>query len=279
MANFTARKGSNDNVAMFNKVLEYNRTHYGKVIRERRTSLGLSQMQLAKLINVQKAYIANWENGRARPDLNIIPPLCRALKMPIAAIFGISSEADTLAPDIRDHIQSYIALTARDRAAVNTLTEGLLQMEEREMQDRCRNGFVYLLHNENLAAAGTFNDLSEGNGEYEYIRRSSATELADEIITVTGDSMEPTYHPGDDLLVQHASTLGYGEIGILVINGEGFVKEYRGDGVYSHNEEKYPFRPFLPDDDIKIVGRVLGKVTMDQRPTPEELIVLEEIKR
>jgi signal peptidase I len=39
--------------------------------------------------------------------------------------------------------------------------------------------------------------------------------MAIEIITVTGDSMEPTFHDGDDLLVEHTKELSPGEIGNL----------------------------------------------------------------
>ena len=55
------------------------------------------------------------------------------------------------------------------------------------------------------------------------------------------------------------------------------VKEYRANGVYSHNEAKYPFRKFCSGDDVRIVGRVLGKVTKAHRPTREESIVLDEL--
>ena len=59
---------------------------------------------------------------------------------------------------------------------------------------------------------------------------------------------------------------------------EGFVKEYRENGVYSHNAKSYPFRKFLPGDNVHIVGRVLGKVTKRHLPTREEAVMLDELR-
>lgn len=260
------------------KTAAFNRTTYGEVIRANRIKMGLSQPDLAAILGTSKNYVSNWEVGRTRPDMNMIPAICRAIGISIAEFFGGHSELDDLSPEQRAHIRSYSLLNTRDQAAVNALTDHLLNMEDTEFRQRCQAGFAHIFHNENLAAAGSMNMLGDTvDGEKEFIRLDEITERADEIITVTGDSMEPTLHAGDDLLIEHTETLEPGEIGIFVINGEGFVKEYRSNGVYSHNEAKYPFRKFCSGDDVRIVGRVLGKVTKAHRPTREESIVLDEL--
>ena len=260
------------------KTAEFNRATYGEVIRTNRIKMGLSQPDLAAILGTSKNYVSNWEVGRARPDMNMIPAICRAIGISIAEFFGGHSGLDDLSPEQRAHIRSYSLLNTRDQAAVNALTDHLLNMEDTEFRQRCQAGFTHIFHNENLAAAGSMNMLGDTvDGEKEFIRLDEITERADEIITVTGDSMEPTLHAGDDLLIEHTETLEPGEIGIFVINGEGFVKEYRSNGVYSHNEAKYPFRKFYSGDDVRIVGRVLGKVTKAHRPTREESVVLDEL--
>ena len=101
---------------------------------------------------------------------------------------------------------------------------------------------------------------------------------ADEIITVTGDSMEPTFHDGDALLVEYTHDLKQGEIGIFIANGEGLVKEYRKNGLYSHNPA-YPLLRFSKEDDVRCVGRVLRALSQDEFASPEELEVLKEAER
>ena len=263
-----------------NRVAAYNRATYGAVIRASRLRKGLTQPQLAKILNTSKNYVSNWEIGKARPDMNMVPALCKALDISIAELFGVRGEYDTLSLEAQRHLQRYTLLTERDRATVDSLIDSLLAMEDAEMRKKFTDGFMYLFHNDNMAAAGTANYLGDMvDGEREFIRKDYISERADEIITVTGDSMEPTFYPGDDLLIEHTESLNIGEIGIFVINGEGFVKEYRENGVYSHNYEAYPFRKFHSSDDVRIVGRVLGKVTDAHRPNREEATMLEELRR
>lgn len=260
------------------KTAAFNRANYGEVIRANRVKMGLSQPELAAILGTSKNYVSNWEVGRARPDMNIIPAICQALNIPIATFFGSKSVLDNLTAEQIAHVRNYALLNARDQATVDALTDSLLNMEDTEFRKSCKAKFAYIFHNENVAAAGSSNMLGDSiDGEREFIRLDETTERADEIITVTGDSMEPTFHAGDDLLIEHTETLDPGEIGIIIINGEGFVKEYRENGVYSHNAELYPFRKFCRDDNVKIVGRVLGKVTKALRPNRKERAVLDEL--
>ena len=262
------------------KTAAFNRTTYGEVIRSNRVRMGLSQPQLASILDTSKNYVSNWEMGRARPDMNIVPTLCAALGITISEFFGVHGDTNQMTERERQHMENYILLGEHDRAAVDALTETLVSLADTELRKRCQADFVYIFHNDNVAAAGTLNYLGDdATGEEEPLRRDYYTERADEIITVDGDSMEPTFRDGDDLLIEHTETLSYGEIGIIIINGEGFVKEYRENGVYSHNAENYPFRKFLPGDNVRIVGRVLGKVSRQQRPTKKESAVLDEIRR
>ena len=79
------------------------------------------------------------------------------------------------------------------------------------------------------------------------------------MISVGGDSMEPTYHDGDKVFVEKCDSVDAGEIGIFVVNGEVFIKE-RGDGcLISHNEKYKPIR-ISEHDSVFCCGRVLGRV-------------------
>lgn len=53
----------------------------GKFIRERRLQQGLTQKQLADLINVGAGTISKWECGRGLPELVNILPLCEILEI------------------------------------------------------------------------------------------------------------------------------------------------------------------------------------------------------
>ena len=88
------------------KTAEFNRTTYGEVIRANRIKKGLSQPDLAGILGTSKNYVSNWEVGRTRPDMNMVPALCRAIGISIAEFFGGHSELDDLSPEQRAHIRS-----------------------------------------------------------------------------------------------------------------------------------------------------------------------------
>ena len=250
------------------KVAAFNRETYGEVIRASRLRRGLSQPQLAALLNTSKNYVSNWEHGRARPDMNIIPQLCAALGIRIAEFFGVQGEIDQLTPEQRAHIERYAQLNTRDQATVNALTDSLLRMEDEEFRRRCQGTFIYLFHNSNMAAAGSLNVLGDiVDGECEFIRRDAESACADEIITVTGDSMEPILCEGDLVLVRKQTSVDNGSMAVVLVGGEeGLVKKifYGPDWIELHSlNPAYAVRRFEGPDVMQVA--VLGLVMESKR--------------
>ena len=132
--------------------------------------------------------------------------------------------------------------------------------------------------NELSACAGSGIELTTDNAEAETIilRKTPAVQQCDEIIRIVGDSMLPTYHSGDMVLVEHSEEISPGEIGIFVLNGEGMIKEYQPDGLHAHNQEYGVIIP-TDDDDFRCIGRVLCKLTDDMYPSPNEQIMINEM--
>ena len=251
---------------------------FGDRIRRFRTAAGLSQVELAALLYVSKNAVGNWEANRARPDLAKVPELCRLLRIPLSAFFGLPPENGGLSGEARRLLQGYQALDDRNRATVSGMISLLLELQEGErtpvrLDNLCR---VYI--NSERASAGTGHVLSDADGEYVYIHLPHGSRKADEIITVTGDSMAPTFADGDRLLVEHTQQLSEGETGIFVINGQGYVKEYRADGLHSHNPAYDTIR-LTENDDVRCVGRVLGIVPENAFANETETELMEKRRR
>ena len=51
------------------------------VIQEKRKELGLTQEQVAKHLNVSIPAVSKWESGSSSPDISLLPPLARLLKV------------------------------------------------------------------------------------------------------------------------------------------------------------------------------------------------------
>ena len=53
----------------------------GKIIKELREKQQLTQMELANIINVSDKTISKWETGKGLPDITLIEPLSKALRV------------------------------------------------------------------------------------------------------------------------------------------------------------------------------------------------------
>lgn len=258
-----------------------NVTNYGAFIKTMRDKRGLSQGDIARALHIAPMLISHWEHGNSRPDIDLIPPLCDLLKITPNVFFGAPIPTEK-----QIEIEKVVSLlTPGAQEVVLRTAESLLEYDNQSSElhnsdDAWQTHFDRLKVGSLVLCAGLVNPLESDSDEYDstFLRSSRLTRQADEILRVSGDSMEPTFYDGDELLVKYTPYVSEGEIGVFVINGEGFVKEFRGNGVYSHNSEKYPFREFVEGDDVRCVGRVLGKLTPDMYPTERELEILNELE-
>ena len=109
--------------------------------------------------------------------------------------------------------------------------------------------------------------VSAGPGEYLDAENSTpinipagdATDGVDYALRISGNSMEPKYHNGDIVLVQNADSVEYGELGIFILDGNGYFKKFGGDSLISLNPEygKIMLKDF---SEVACVGRVLNKL-------------------
>lgn len=205
-------------------------------------------------IDISAKTLYGYESGLSMPNADIFIALCRIYKCenPLD-IYGSSAinskEANLLDKyrDLDDHGRELVDLV------LDKEHDRCIAMEDRPAALRI---YTYM---RKIAAAGNgfyFDDIPTETIEAPYM------EGADFIIGVSGDSMEPTYHDGDLLYVQKSHLVRTGEIGIFMINNECFVKEAGEDGLISHNRGKYD--PIPGNESVQCVGRVLGKVDMDE---------------
>lgn len=68
----------------------------GEKIKERRRKNNLTQEKLAAQLGVSCQAISKWETGITSPDLSLIVPLARLLKITADELFCFSESADML---------------------------------------------------------------------------------------------------------------------------------------------------------------------------------------
>lgn len=67
------------------------------------------------------------------------------------------------------------------------------------------------------------------------VEMNEFTKRADVILKVVGRSMEPVIADGDRVLIRMQPSVKIGEIGVFIIDGQGYLKEYQADKLVSLN--------------------------------------------
>lgn len=82
------------------------------------------------------------------------------------------------------------------------------------------------------------------------------TKMADFVVTVRGNSMEPRFKDNDKLLIQKTDDLDFGDIGIFWMDGKTYVKQIGYGELISLNQEYDPIK--IDADSICAQGKVIG---------------------
>lgn len=239
-----------------NNMLNASGVSYADIIRTRRKAKGLNQEELGSMVHVGKNAVGAWESGRSRPDLSSVPVICKALEISIEDFFGIRKKqiaSTSQIPD--DFIIRYESLNDYHKQVVLHEMDALLKLQEKP--EKKKRDFIRLYRNDLSACAGPSFSIGESSGESVWIEKTPLTVQADEIIFVNGNSMEPEFHNGDQVLVQHSASVRPGEIGIFTNGDAGYIKVYQRDGLHSLNPA-YATIHFHEGDEVRCVGKVLG---------------------
>lgn len=131
------------------------------------------------------------------------------------------------------------------------------QVRREQFDDMKKNKIIRLFQYSQPVSAGTGAQLDDEDGKIIEVILNRETAAADFCLRVSGHSMEPTYENGDIILIRSQPDIEYGEDGIFIIDGAGYVKEKGPDCLISKN---YEYPDIFPEEGspIKCVGKVIG---------------------
>lgn len=225
-------------------------------VNQRRKELNMSVDELVIKSGIPKGTLSKITAGiNTNPTLSTVEALCKALECSLNDIVG-NVHIDAFSLSEKNIIKKYRTLDEYGKEAV----DGLLDTEYRRctsVPEEVKPEIVHIKLAQLPASAGTGAELYEENYEIMSVRASDLTKQADFAVKVSGDSMESTFFDGDILLIESMPFINEGDIGIFVVNGGGFVKEYGGDRLISHND-KYPDIKLTEHDVVICSGRVIG---------------------
>lgn len=233
----------------------------GERIKTLRASKHLSQQQLAEALSVSKSTVAMWETNKRKPDHAILLQMAQLFAVSTDFLLGNverSNAAGIADAEAAELYEKYRTLDEYGRAAVN----GVMDAESKRCnahaaKPHCPTIQLKLCNMSVSAGSGDY--LDDDGYEYYTAPKNELTTQADYAVRVNGDSMEPTFFDGDILLVRGAPYINVGDIGVFIVNGEGYVKEFGGKTLISHNPKRADIS--LTAHDVVICsGLVLGKL-------------------
>ena len=118
-----------------------------------------------------------------------------------------------------------------------------------------RSLFLYDL----AVSAGTGVYLDDEQATEITVPDNEKTKIADFALRINGNSMEPKYHDGDIVLVEDTDSVEVGELGIFVLDGNGYFKVFGGDRLISLNDD-YGDILLHGYSEVVCCGRVVGKL-------------------
>lgn len=241
----------------------------GSRIKELREHRDLTRNDLAQKIGVTPGAISNYENGISSPKIEILFKIMDVLECDANYLYQDDMEAKpvifTTTLKEQDFLKKYRELPPHSQGAVDNCLNyehkyHKLKEKERILSNAEESVDLPLFYLPASAGGGAFLD----SDDYELYRFPSkivpfGTTFA---LRVRGDSMEPVFSDGDIVFVKQQPTLENGQIGIFILNGEGFIKKFhQGEDGYTLISKNPEYEDIFvkENDDIRIVGRVLRK--------------------
>ena len=81
-----------------------NQINIGKFIAQCRKEKGITQEQLASMLNTTNKSVSKWENGNCLPDSSLYEPLCKILNISINELFA----GDRLVDDSNNNLMEML---------------------------------------------------------------------------------------------------------------------------------------------------------------------------
>ena len=227
---------------------------FGEALATCRKARGLSQVELAERLTalgceVSNQAVSKWEKELTQPNARQFLTLCDVLEVEDIRGEFSGGEGGLLAGlnrEGRQKVQEYIRLLRESgRFAV-----------------RPREGEVVALRTLPLYSLA----VSAGTGQFLDGEDYEMVEVGAEVpegsnfgVRVAGDSMEPRFHNGQTVWVRQQRSLMTGEIGILLYDGNAYLKQLIArDGAVALHSLNPRYEDIRVSDALPL--RVLGKV-------------------
>ena len=228
------------------------------IIMQYITESGKTAKECLLSCGINTSFLTDWKSGKIKaPSYDKIIKLADFLDIDICWLFTGKEKSPSLPDDEQELLSYYNNLPEweQQRLIGRAATLAEIYKEQVKEPDPIQLIPTYYISNRVSAGFGEYLEDYE-QGKTVYVPDSPESRRADFVLTVSGDSMEPKFHDGDNILVRSQPTVEIGQIGIFDVDGEGYIKKL-GDGQLISLNKRYP-NISLKDRYAKCFGLVLG---------------------
>ena len=240
--------------------------HLGEIIKEFRAANKLSMAKFAEMANVSKAYISVLERNK-RPDtekpvvpsIPVIKNVAEAMGMSFDDLFNMLEDNQVVSvvdDSIVNKISNIVYKLSNDRQRkVYNYAENLIKEQNGIEEEKV----VYLVRGRK-SAAGSMIHVDDVDANMGVLPSSIVPNGANELVQITGDSMEPIIKKGSEVYLRYQPTVEDGEIAIVRVEDEGVTCKYlfrEGKNIVLKSENSKYDDIVVDAEKVSVIGKVL----------------------
>ncbi|QTJ57562.1 hypothetical protein B8A39_06550 [Dolosigranulum pigrum] len=222
---------------------------FGEMLNYFRKEKGWTMEELGMKMGKTKSAVSRWVSGSNYPKVDDIEKLVQLFDTDVQTLVFGGEETQDL-----PLLSIYNELTPPRQQKVYHYAEE--QLDEQQLEEHSN---IYMIHGR-ASAAGSAIEVDDNDARMNVVNSSTIPNGADEIVKITGDSMEPLIKKGSSVYIRHQPTIENGEIAIVRIEDIGVTCKK----VYKNNQQvrlksintTYDDMIFAADE-ITILGKVL----------------------
>lgn len=223
---------------------------FGQMIDHFRNENGLTMEELGRRLGKNKSSISRWISGERYPKIEEIEEIAKYFNTDVETlIFGFNTK-------INDITSIYNQLTTTRQERVYNYAEEQLNEQNGQIKE---DNIIPIVFGRQ-SAAGSMIYVDDVDAEMGVLPSSIVPNGANELVQITGDSMEPIIKKGSEVYLRYQPTVEDGEIAIVRVEDEGVTCKYLfrdGENIVLKSENSKYDDIVVDANKVSVIGKVL----------------------
>ena len=223
---------------------------FGQMIDYFRNENSLTMEELGRRLGKNKSSISRWISGERYPKIEEIEEIAKYFNTDVETlIFGFNTK-------INDITSIYNQLTTKRQERVYNYAEEQLNEQNGQIHE---DNIVPIVFGRQ-SAAGSMIYVDDVDAEMGVLPSSIVPNGANELVQITGDSMEPIIKKGSEVYLRYQPTVEDGEIAIVRVEDEGVTCKYLfrdGENIILKSENTKYDDIVVDANKVSVIGKVL----------------------